>query len=48
MKVLQYLEMQKVNQALIHDVERFRENYPVEREAEYRWPASESGQSEGL
>ena len=28
--------MQKVNQALIHDVERFRENYPVEREAEYR------------
>ena len=36
MKVLQYLEMQKVNQALIHDVERFRENYPVEREAEYR------------
>ena len=36
MKVLQYLEMQKVNQALIHDVERFREHYPVEREAEYR------------
>lgn len=36
MKVLQYLEMQKVNQALIHDVERFRKNYPVEREAEYR------------
>ena len=36
MKVLQYLEMQKVNQALIHDVERFRENYPVERETEYR------------
>ncbi|MGN1184568.1 MAG: AAA family ATPase [Oliverpabstia sp.] len=36
MKVLQYLEMQKVNQALIHDVERFRDNYPVEREAEYR------------
>lgn len=36
MKILQYLEMQKVNQALIHDVERFRENYPVERETEYR------------
>lgn len=36
MKDLQYLEMQKVNQALIHDVERFRKNYPVEREAEYR------------
>ena len=36
MKVLQNLEMQKVNQALIHDVERFRENYPVERETEYR------------
>ena len=36
MKITEYLESQNVSAGLIHDLEKFRERYPVETETAHR------------